>query len=60
MEQQINRSCFDKLNSDPSSEFTQKVIAWIERRSDKINEKWKEFVKPSNCKAVWNGEDSQN
>ena len=51
MEQQINRSCFDKLNSDPSSEFTQKVIAWIERWADKINKKWKEFVKPSNCKA---------
>ena len=51
MEQQINRSCFDKLNSDLSSEFIQKVINWIVKWSDKINEKWKEFVKPGNCKA---------
>ena len=38
VEQQINRSSFDKSNSDPSSEFKQKVIDWIEKWSDKINE----------------------
>ena len=51
MEQQINRSCFDILNSDPSSEFKQKVIDWIKKWSNKINEKLKEFVKSGNCKA---------
>ena len=51
MEQQINRSCFDKLNSDLSSEFIQKVMDWIVKWSEKINKKWKEFVKPGNCKA---------
>ena len=50
VEQQINRSCFDKLHSDPSSGFKQTVIDWIEKWSDKINKKWKEFVKPGNCK----------
>ena len=51
VEQQINRSSFDKLNSDPSSEFKQEVIDWIDMWSNKINENWKEFVKPGNWKA---------
>ena len=30
VKQQINIICFDKLNCDPSFEFKQKVIDWIE------------------------------
>ena len=51
MEHQINRSSFDKLNSDPSSEFKQKIIGWIEKWSHKINDNLKEFIKPGHCKA---------
>ena len=51
MEQQLNRSSFDKLNSGPSSELKQKVIDQMEKFSDKINENCKEFIKPGNYKA---------
>ena len=44
MEQQIDKSSFDKLDLDPSSE----------KQSDKINENWREFNKPDNCKACKN------
>ena len=51
VEQKINGSSFDKLNSDPSSESKQKVIDLIEKWSDKIKENWKEFVEPGNYNA---------
>ena len=63
MEQQINRSYFDKFYSDLSSEFNHKVLDWIDKWSDKINENWKEFITPGNCKAgtmYGIGDDSQS
>ena len=52
--QQAHRSSFDKLKSDRSSEFKQKVIYRIEKWSDKMNENRKESEKQErldNCKA---------
>ena len=52
--QLTNRSSFDKLKSDGSSEFKQKVIYRIEKWSDKMNENRKESEKQEgldNCKA---------
>ena len=52
--QQAHRSSFDKLKSDRSSEFKQKVIYRIEKWSDKMNENRKESGKQerlNNCKA---------
>ena len=52
--QLTNRSSFDKLKSDGSFEFKQKVICRIEKWSDKMNENRKESEKQErldNCKA---------
>ena len=48
---QINRSSFEKLNTDPSAKFKQRVNNWLEKWSDKVNNEWKQFIKPDNCNA---------
>ena len=35
--QQINRSSYHKINSEPSSKFKNKVIDWVEKWCDKKN-----------------------
>ena len=49
---QINRSSFERLNTDPSAKFKQRVNNWLEKWSDKVNNEWKQFIKPDNCNAV--------
>ena len=51
VEHQINRSSFDKLNTDPSPKFKEKVNNWLEKWSHIITNEWKEFTKPDNCNA---------
>ena len=51
VEHQINRSCFDKLDADPSPKFKEKVNKWLEKWSDNITDEWKEFIRPDNCKV---------
>ena len=51
VEHQINRSSFDKLNTDPSPKFKEKVNNWLEKWSHVITNEWKEFTKPDNCNA---------
>ena len=46
----MNKSSSDKLDLDLSSEIKQKVIDWIEKLWDKINENWWEFNKRDNIK----------
>ena len=51
VEEQINRSSFDKRHSDARSEFKKKVTNQIKKRSEKINENGAEFIQPDNCKV---------
>ena len=51
VEHQINRSSFDKLNTDPSPKFKEKVNNWLEKWSHIIKNVWKEFIRPDNCNA---------
>ena len=51
VEHQINRSSFDKLDTDPSPKFKEKVNNWLEKWSHIITNEWKEFTKPDNCNA---------
>ena len=51
VEHQINRSSFDKLDTDPSPKFKEKVNNWLEKWSHIITDEWKEFTKPDNCNA---------
>ena len=48
---QINRSSFEGPNTDPSAKFKQRVNNWLEKWSDKVNNEWKQFIKPDNCNA---------
>ena len=48
---QINRSSFERLNTDPSAKFKQRVNNWLDKWSDKVNNEWKQFIKPDNCNA---------
>ena len=51
VENQINRSSFDKLDADPSPKFKEKVNNWLEKWSDIITNEWKELIRPDNCNA---------
>ena len=51
MEQQKDRSSFDKLDSDPSFGFKQKVVDWIEKWLEKIHRNWTEFIKSNNSQG---------
>ena len=51
VEQQINRSSFDKLDTDPSPKFKDKLNNWLEKWSYIITNEWKEFIRPDNCNA---------
>ena len=51
VEQQINRSSFDKLDTDPSSKFKDKLNNWLEKWSYIITNEWKEFIRSDNCNA---------
>ena len=51
VEHQINRSSFDKLDTDPSPKFKEKVNNWLEKWSHIITNIWKEFIRPDNCNA---------
>ena len=41
VENQINRSSFDKIDADPSPKFKEKVNSWLEKWSDIITNEWK-------------------
>ena len=51
VEQQINRSSFDKLDTDPSSKFKDKLNNWLEKWSYIITNEWKEFIRSDKCNA---------
>ena len=51
VEHQINRSSFDKIDTDPSPKFKEKVNNWLEKWSHIITNEWKEFIRPDNCNA---------
>ena len=51
VEQQINRSFFDKLGTDPSPKFKDKVNNWLEKWLYIITNEWKEFIRSDNCNA---------
>ena len=51
VEQQINRSSFDKLDTDPSPKFKDKLNNWLEKWSYIITNEWKEFIRSDNCNA---------
>ena len=51
VEHQINRSSFDKLDTDPSPKFKKKVNNWSEKWSYIITNGWKEFISSDNCNA---------
>ena len=40
-EHQINRISFDKLDTDPSPKFKEKVNDWLKKWSDIITNEWK-------------------
>ena len=51
MEHKIKRSSFDKLDSDPSIKFNEKVSNWLRKLSDIITDEWKELIRPDNYNA---------
>ena len=51
VEQQINRSPFDKRDTDPSPKFKDKLNNWLEKWSYIITNEWKEFIRSDNCNA---------